>query len=449
MVILSFGACTPKAFDPVVAPVSADEPEVQRLVNECVAEVRREASSAEAHGKLGLVYEANGMWAEAATCFAQAAELDPREVLWDYHRARALGEVGDAQAELDLLRSAADRAGQEAAVHHRLGMLLLRDGALQEARAAFERASELEPLHPSPKVGLAQVELEQGRYDEAHRLTADVVREFPEFRHAHFVHGRALRGMGQDTAAEASLRRGLDSQPQGVADRFSDSLQRYRVNFADRMSHGLDLVQQERFAEAVGVLQGLRKIRPDDPRVLNNLAVAHLKLGQHASAVEILERLVDLDPDEIAAFINLATACRAMGQGEQALGHARRAVEIAPQHVQANFVLAEVLMGMKRLPETRSALTRTVRLDPTFAPARMALGAVALKLNEFSLAIESLEAGLALAPGNLPASLSLVEALHRNGEWERADQRLAEIERSAGDHPKVKEAREQLLAARR
>ena len=96
---------------PVETTISPSEPAVAELVRSKVDRVLASPGDAAAHGSLGLAYEANGLWEEAEACFANAAALDPNEVLWSYHQALALQEMGRTDDALALLRLAAASSG--------------------------------------------------------------------------------------------------------------------------------------------------------------------------------------------------------------------------------------------------------------------------------------------------------------------------------------------------
>lgn len=71
--------------------------------------------------------------------------------------------------------------------------------------------------------------------------------------------------------------------------------------------------------------------RPDDLRLLDDLAAAYDKTGEHNAAIETMERARALDPDRYETQANLGTFHAHAGHFEQALVHIDRALQINPQ----------------------------------------------------------------------------------------------------------------------
>ena len=135
------------------------DPVVAALVEEAsvrVAEAPREAST---HGELGLVYEANNLWREAAAAYEIASGLDPSEPLWRLHWAIALSEEGETARGIEMLRAVASESPQLAAAHHRLGLALIETGEVPAAREHFSKLIALKPDAPEGYVGSAGTRL--------------------------------------------------------------------------------------------------------------------------------------------------------------------------------------------------------------------------------------------------------------------------------------------------
>src|SRR5262249_12695573 len=140
-------ACgAPLRLDPVEPGETRQlDPEVLELARVKIEAVRADPSNARAHGTLGLLYEANSLWAAAAASFDNASRLDPREALWRYHRSIALREAGETEAANALLAQSARELASLPGVQHRLGQVLLDSGDVEGAWAAFQRALALAP----------------------------------------------------------------------------------------------------------------------------------------------------------------------------------------------------------------------------------------------------------------------------------------------------------------
>jgi tetratricopeptide (TPR) repeat protein len=104
------------------------------------------------------------------------------------------------------------------------------------------------------------------------------------------------------------------------------------------------------FRERVARLKALPK--ENDPAWWNDLAGAHLRLGEAAEAAKILEPLVDRFPNDYGIHANLGTAYHLLGRYSEAERQIARDLEINPE---AHFGLEKyhlaLLRYLKRDPE--------------------------------------------------------------------------------------------------
>lgn len=449
LLLFALGACGGEAPPgPVTTSATTLEPEVVRLIETHVAKVRADPSLGRAHGTLGMAYAANGLWEEAEACYANAARLEPAQVLWTYRRSIALEEMGETERSFALLREAAAAATGEAAPHHSLGSAYLRDGDLDRAEAEFRIAKRLAGGQPQPDVGLAQVALERGDFAAACTTLEGVVAEHPQYGHARYLLGQAYRGLGRMEDASRELALGLDSHPEALPDAFTAETRTLGVSLFDRMARGIDLLEQGRIDEGVRTLEELYARMPNDDRVLNNLAAGYIDQGQNAKAFELLTHLVELKPNDFPAYINLASCALRLGRTDESLRFAERAVELAPEQARAHYVRAEALAGKGALQDALVALKATVRLDPSYAAGHFALAEVATAVQNLPLAVQAYKDGLALQPDNVVAMFGLTELLLRTGRIPEADTTLRRAEALAPNEPRVRALREAVDKAR-
>lgn len=137
----------------------------------------KEREAAEIHHDLGVQAQQNGHMQEALSEYRKSLELDP-----DYPEA-----------------------------HNALGVLLhLAFGRPAEALEHYKKALEVRPTYSEAKVNLANVHLDQGRYDEAIKLYEQVLNDMlyptPYFAHgnmgwAYYKKGDTARGVESIKAA--------------------------------------------------------------------------------------------------------------------------------------------------------------------------------------------------------------------------------------------------------
>lgn len=156
----------------------------------------------------------------------------------------------------------------------------------------------------------------------------------------------------------------------------------------DRLfEEAVSLQRSGRHAAAVQVYEQIISLRPDDPRVLNNLGSAHRTLGNLAAAQEAFQRAIDLYPRYATAWSNLGLVLDAMGERQQAAaafeealrlepGNSAAKVNLAIQYHQfglwdrAQALLEDALQGNPLMPEAHYELARLHETRGDLASAR-------------------------------------------------------------------------------
>ena len=163
------------------------------------------------------------MLQEAERLYARSAELAPER---DEPLVR-LGEINQRRSDEASLRRARERL--TAAIergplrlesHQRLGFVLLGLSELEPARAALERAVELDPDGAADAwCGLGLAAMQAGDFDDARRLFERTLASEPDYVEAHTNLGRIQVEAGEIAQAEVHLLHATRVHP-----RFSDAL---------------------------------------------------------------------------------------------------------------------------------------------------------------------------------------------------------------------------------
>jgi tetratricopeptide (TPR) repeat protein len=439
ILLLAVACSRAEPLPPVRVELSGDlDPDVASLVKEHVARVEAAPASSRAHGTLGLVYEANLLWLEAAASFENAAKLDPRDPLWRFHRAVALKEAGESAEAGALLRDAAAELPDAPGVQHRLGQTLLEDGDLAGARAAFGRARLRLPNQPEILVGLASIDVAEGNWASAEGLCRQALRADPANKLAHYALGRALAGLGRSKESAEELAIGLDAKVRYVDDPLGAELRSYRVGFHGQAAEAADLAARRRFAEAAALLAKIVAKRPEDAEMRSNLGAALLELGRVDEAVRELEAALALDETRFATHINLANALLRAGKPEDAMRHADRAVALGAHAARAHMARAQVLAAKEEFEEAYAALQRAVALDARDLTILVMLTEVCSRLDRIEEAEAWCRKAIEVDPTHLPSRVNLATFALISGRTEEARVQTKELQRLAPDEPRVR-----------
>ena len=254
------------------------------------------------------------------------------------------------------------------------GLALLKQGKVNEAIVAFEKAVALHPELDAARCGLGTALMEQKRYDEA---------------------------------AE-QLKRVLELQPD---------------NCSALLQMGILRGRQGRLEEAAAALSHALRRNPEDPGAHNNFGNVLLLQGKHSEALEQFETAVRLQPDYASAHNNLAICCKKLGRTADAIEHYRLALRLQPDSFEALNNLAWILatqpdVRLRNGQEAVRLAMRACELTNYQNPIPLATVAAAFaEAGQFQEAVAYAERALELSAGGrtplaaqLPAMLDSFHA---------------------------------------
>lgn len=221
----------------------------------------------------------------------KALDLNPREPLAAYVKARLHQVIGDEDAALAVLEPALDREKPNERVLDLLAELVMKAGRLDDAEALYELGRRDDPLHTKWIAGLARVHLRQGNEDA---FLAD------------------LSQLAANDADDLDVRRAL----------------------AERH------LQRQDFAEAKRWATDCLYIQVYDPTDHVLLADSLSGLSDHAEAVSEYRTALTLEPDEPAPIqAKLSSSLLSLGQKDEAKAAAQAALKDDPDNETAKRVM--------------------------------------------------------------------------------------------------------------
>ncbi len=288
---------------PQIGDTSAMDAELVAFLNERIAAVSADPTSAEARADLGIAYEGNTIWTLAEDAYGQAIELAPDATQWRFRRGVVRFYNGDADGALADLAAAAEAYKNTPVVQARHGDVLRLVGQLEEAEAAWRQAIAAEQKQPQPieygasRVGLAQTLLELERPEEAIELCRKALELQPTDAHAHHTLGIALRDVGQLDEAAVELAAGRGAFPSFPPDPHGQKLADAARGHNRRMMVIENMVAAGNLPEAQTRIATILEERPDDVMVLNLSARIALRQGDVDAARRQLDKSLAVNPD--------------------------------------------------------------------------------------------------------------------------------------------------------
>lgn len=161
------------------------------------------------------------------------------------------------------------------------------EGALDSAKASYERAFETQPTNPIPKVRLAQIAIARGDAGDARNNLEQAISLKPDLAIAYYLLSQVEASVGNgDPAVEAAA-----AVVQLVPE---DPLGWFNLGYI--------LYSGGAYQESVGVLERAVALSPDYSNALFILGLSYHQLGRTNEAVAALDRVATLNASESWIF---------------------------------------------------------------------------------------------------------------------------------------------------
>lgn len=134
--------------------------------------------------------------------------------------------------------------------------------------------------------------------------------------------------------------------------------------------------------------------KPNDPAVLNERALARMRLQKYAEAFDDLKRAVELNPKNADYRANFGYVLWKIGKAEEAINAEREALRLDEKNYTANYQLGRFLLRAgdeKLLSEAAAKLKRALELDPRQYEVRFELLAAYRELGDTAAALGQLD----------------------------------------------------------
>jgi arylsulfatase A-like enzyme/Tfp pilus assembly protein PilF len=193
-----------------------------------------------------------------------------------------------------------------------------------------------------------------------------------------------------------------------------------KIAVANLLYEGLVDVENDRFEEAVPVLEQVLKQEPNTPTAYLHLGRAYMALKEYQKAITPLQSLVEKRPDDGFAHYEFGCALVKTGHWSEAAPQFEAAVSQMKSSVMMHFYLALVYERTSRSLEAMAAFEDALRLDPNHFPANLLLGRMLVNQQHAATALPYLRNAVKLRPDAIDAHRFLSEAYAQLGEQSAA-----------------------------
>lgn len=240
------------------------------------------------HVLRGNCWSALRKWPEAIAEYEQALALSPNDYEARLRLAEMLMELRRYDEAATHLQRAMARSGGDDRARFTWGRCLRNLGRADEARAALSNLLQRDPEHIEARFEMGELEWSAGRPADAVKWLEPIVRAQPYDTRFRNALARALRSLGQESAAKPHF------------------------EFVERSVKPMERVTQ--------LLDDV-KARPDDPNVRFEIGSILRQYSSPEDGARWLRSTVELEPGHVRAHAALADHYEQVGDHERARHH--------------------------------------------------------------------------------------------------------------------------------
>lgn len=336
------------------------------------------AALSEEYGKLGQIYHAYSFIAAARDCYLNANRLAPKEFRWIYLLAKLDQQEGRFDDAIRRYQVARTLRPDYVAMLVNLGNILLELNRLEDARASFSAALEIEKNNAAAHYGLGQVAVSKRNYAEAVDHFERTLAQVPGANRVHYSLAMAYRGLGNAEKAKVHLAQ-QGTVGVRVADPLVDALLDLITGERVYLARGKVAFEARRYADAVSEFRKAVASKPDSAAARINLGAALTQLGDTSGAIQQFKEALRLEPGRVNAHYNLALLLKGRGEHERAISHLRSVLSIDENDVNARLVLAGELVNTGHFGGAEAEYARVAYLLAAWPEPQQRDGARALE----------------------------------------------------------------------
>ncbi|MBI3344805.1 MAG: PEP-CTERM system TPR-repeat protein PrsT [Gammaproteobacteria bacterium] len=251
-------------------------------------------------------------------------------------------------------------------------------------RTALLQALKLQPSHPRAKAALARLNLNEGKLDEALRLSRELQQESQDSPEGMGIEAEIYLRQKDYPKAIQVVEAAVKKFPEQDALVFALARTRWAAgdkkgglaNVLDwQKSHPDDIrapvflggayLELGREQEAIAAFEAILKKTPNDPKSLNNLAWL-LRKSEPARALELAEKANKVKPDDFSMLDTLGWLEVEQGKTKQGLEKLQKAFELAPDVPLVHYHYASALAKAGEKALARRELERLLSSGKKF-----------------------------------------------------------------------------------
>jgi predicted O-linked N-acetylglucosamine transferase (SPINDLY family) len=280
------------------------------------------------------------------------------------------------QDSLESLLRALELDSSNASWHYELGLVLEKLGAIAQAVGAYQAVLAIEPQLISAYNSLGNIWFEAGELEQAESMYRQVLAACPEHCAGYINLGNVLMARHQVDAAREAYEKALSLKPHDP-----DILNNLALAFeakndkAQALKYfGYSCYHQKNYQEAINYYQKFRQIQTGDVDFYLALAGCYRLINQYAVAIEVYREGISLYREADSLYYNLALDLQELGKIEESIAVVSEGLHWVPDdlslklHQQLTLPIVyespeEIESYRQRFTQGLEALSKQTNLD--------------------------------------------------------------------------------------
>ncbi len=331
----------------------------------------------------------------SSVVFAVGGEQVPIEIV--KQTSKTLDEVqrqfeaGNLKGALALLEEVHAVNKDNAEVHAKIGVILVRMGRFHEGVEHLKRAVELAPSKVEYYKSLAHSYEFRAKHEDA-------IKTYRKISELAVVgsksHEEAIKKIAFLTATKLARRGSVDK----ALPVFERLVQKYPDDFLIRYSLGLSYFFMRKMDQALAVFEAVVKINPKYANAYLNMASIYESRGDISRTIESLETVVSLDANspvgkraqERLGIIE-ANLVASSGNHQDALDILKDVLALNPKSIPALILTARLYAQLRKFDQAENSYKTVLALAPGHLEAKSQLAGLYLMSKRSGLAVDLLE----------------------------------------------------------
>lgn len=381
------------------------EPPVRASLETAIGAVLNQRHSAPAWGHLGMALRAYERFPDSKYCLTEAMRLDPTNAHWPYLVARVPFQNSPVEQEQLLAR-------------------------------AIELAKD---AHPQPRLRLAEVLAEAGRWDDMTRVLQPLASRSEEPAAAVLLRARAAQSQGNLSAAiELARATTLHATTRRAGSQLLAQLLRRAGNetAANQVLAAIAILPPDE--RPVDPWELEHAFERTDPRATSDAIQSLLAQGRLVDAAAKIDSLLKTSPEFAEASLLKGRLEGVRGDAAVAERWILRHLELDKNSAQGWFQLGLVQLKQERLNEADATFKRAIELKSDFGAAHFNRAFCLANLRRTDEAIASLEQSIRHNPEHFDSYLYLSDLHFRAGNLAAGFVRLYQARQLSPNDPRLR-----------